>query len=418
MIKNHYDVIVIGAGPAGSIATMKLLQEGKSVLVLEKMIFPRFVIGESLLPHVMDYLDKLELIPLLNAQNFQIKNGVCFHRNEDTCPFLFSEQFAQNTWKYTWQVKRANFDHVLIQEAQKRGAEVCFQATVTDMQTQGKQQEITFEHPDLGIKKVSATFVIDASGYGRVLPRLKNLEIPVQSPPRGSIFTHLKEDKRTEQAARNIFVHIFRNNTAWLWSIPFSDNTTSVGIVSDVDFIQECAENNNEKFLQFIGDFPGLKGRFSDSQLVFPPKMVMNYAVAVKQLYGTGYVLCGNATEFLDPTFSSGVLFAIASGYKAGELTAQHLDGKQIEWEKQYSQHIKQGIDVFRSYVNAWYDGTLPTIFFSKKRNPEIMEQICSVLAGYVWDEDNPFVKKHDKLLHTVAQVIRMDEEKDQNKAL
>jgi len=409
LMKDHYDVIVIGAGPAGSIASARLLQEGKTVLVLEKMLFPRFVIGESLLPHVMDYLHDLNLIQVLEQQNFQIKNGVCFHRNEDTCPFLFAEQFSKNTWNYTWQVKRADFDTVLINEVQKRGADVCFEATVTEVQTDVHRQQITFEHPTLGKKSVSADFLMDASGYGRVLPRLKQLEVPVQSPPRGSVFTHLVDKKRTENASENIFVHIFRNNTAWLWSIPFSDGTTSVGVVSDVDFISECTENDHQQFLQLVSDFPGLKGRFSEPQPLFAPRTVMNYAVAVKQLYGDGYVLCGNATEFLDPTFSSGVMFAVSSGYKAASLIVRHLNGEVIDWEKQYSEHIQCGINVFRSYVNAWYDGTLSTIFFSKYKNEDFMAQICSVLAGYVWDESNPFVKKHDKILHTLAQIIQME---------
>lgn len=409
-MKNHYDVIVIGAGPSGSIAAAKLLKEGKSVLVLEKMVFPRFVIGESLLPHVMDYLDDLDLLPVLEAQNFQIKNGVCFHHEDSDCPFFFVNQFKKDSWDYTWQVKRADFDNVLIKEVEKRGADVIFEATVTAVETNTTKQTVYFEHPELGNKVVTSDFLLDASGYGRVLPRLKNLEIPVETPPRGAIFTHIKDVNRTENAGRNIFVHIFRNNTAWIWSIPFSDGTTSVGIVSDVDFIEECAEDNNKEFLRLLAEFPGLEGRFANPDIQFEPKTVMNYAVSVKQLYGEGYVLAGNATEFLDPTFSSGVMFAISSGYKAAALVAKQLNGEQVDWENDYSNHMKQGINVFRTYVHAWYDGRLSTIFFSKERNKEFMEQICSVLAGYVWDETNPFVKKHATIVTTLAQIIKMNE--------
>jgi flavin-dependent dehydrogenase len=409
-MKSHYDVIVIGAGPSGSVATAKLLKEGKSVLVLEKMIFPRFVIGESLLPHCMDYLDELDLLPCLEEQEFQIKNGVCFHRNEDTCPFFFVDQFKAEGWTYTWQVKRADFDNTLIQEVKKRGADVIFEATVTAVENSSSLQTVHFDHPEMGQQVVTADFLLDASGYGRVLPRLKDLEIPVQTPPRGAIFTHIKDVNRTDDAGRNIFVHIFRNNTAWIWSIPFSDGTCSVGIVSDVDFIKECEADNNKEFLKFLKEFPGLEGRFEHAELQFEPRVILNYAATVKQLYGEGYVMCGNATEFLDPTFSSGVMFAISSGYKAAEMTVKHLNGEQVDWENDYSNHMKKGINVFRSYVNAWYDGRLPTIFFSKERNQEFMKQICSVLAGYVWDDSNPFVKKHATILTTLAHVIRMNE--------
>lgn len=417
-MKNHYDVIVIGAGPSGSIAAAKLLKEGKNVLVLEKMVFPRFVIGESLLPHIMDYLDDLDLLPVLEAQKFQIKDGVCFHHEDKDCPFLFVDQFKKDGWIYTWQVKRADFDNVLIQEVKRRGADVIFEATVTAVDTNKEKQTVYFEHPELGNKTVTADFLMDASGYGRVLPRLKNLEIPVDTPPRGAIFTHIKDKNRTENAGRNIFVHIFRNNTAWFWSIPFSDGTTSVGIVSDVDFIEECKADNNKGFLQLIAEFPGLEGRFADPDIQFEPKTVMNYAVSVNQLYGDGYVLAGNATEFLDPTFSSGVMFAISSGYKSAALVAKQLNGEQVDWENDYSEHMKQGINVFRTYVHAWYDGRLSTIFFSKEKSREFMEQICSVLAGYVWDNTNPFVRKHKTIVSTLAYIIKMNEEDDSNPEL
>jgi flavin-dependent dehydrogenase len=412
-MKMHYDVIVIGAGPSGSIAAAKLLKEGKSVLVLEKMVFPRFVIGESLLPHIMDYLDDLDLLPVLEAQKFQIKDGVCFHHEDKNCPFLFVNQFKKDGWIYTWQVKRADFDNVLIQEVKKRGADVIFEASVTAVETSKEKQTVHFEHPELGNQTITADFLMDASGYGRVLPRLKNLEIPVDTPPRGAIFTHIKDKHRTENAGRNIFVHIFRNNTAWFWSIPFSDGTTSVGIVSDVDFIEECKADNNKGFLQLIAEFPGLEGRFADPDTQFEPKTVMNYAVSVNKLYDDGYVLAGNATEFLDPTFSSGVMFAIASGYKSAALVAKQLNGEKVDWENDYSEHMKQGIDVFRTYVNAWYDGRLSTIFFSKEKNQEFMEQICSVLAGYVWDNTNPFVRKHKTIISTLAHIIKMNEENE-----
>ncbi len=415
MIDSQYDVVVIGAGPAGSVATAKLLKEGKSVLVLEKMTFPRFVIGESLLPHIMDYLDDLDLLPVLEAQNFQIKNGVCFHHEDSDCPFFFVDQFKKDSWSYTWQVKRADFDNVLIREVERRGAVVIHEASVVAVENSAEIQTIHFEHPELGSQTVTAKFLMDASGYGRVLPRLKDLEIPVNTPPRGAIFTHIKDVNRTENAGKNIFVHIFRNNSAWIWSIPFSDGTTSVGIVSDVEFIEECAANDNQEFLKLLAEFPGLEGRFANPDIQFEPRTVMNYAVSVKQLYGEGYVLAGNATEFLDPTFSSGVMFAIASGYKSAALAAKHLDGELVNWEQDYSDHMKQGINVFRSYVNAWYDGRLPTIFFSKNRNKEFMEQICSVLAGYVWDQTNPFVKKHATILSTLSYIIEMNEGKNES---
>lgn len=410
-MKNHYDVIVIGAGPAGSIAAMKLLKEGKSVLVLEKMIFPRFVIGESMLPHIMDYLKELDLLELMEEQKFQVKDGVSFYDKNHICQFSFNHQVNEDYWKYTWQVKRADFDHTLIKEAERRGADVIFEASVTNVETTATKQTVYFDHPTMGKQTITSGFLLDASGYGRVLPRLKNLEVPSDAIPRGAIFTHTKDIKRSSDAGKNILIHVFRDNTAWFWSIPFSDGSCSVGIVSDVDYIKECSEDNGKEFLRLLNEMPELEGRFSNVDILFDPKTILSYSISVKQLYGEGYALCGNATEFLDPTFSSGVLFAVVSGFKAAEMAAKQLNGETVDWEKDYSDHMKKGINVFRTYVDGWYDGRLGTIFFSKDRNEDIMKQICSVLAGYVWDDNNPFVKRHEKLVTSLARVIEISEE-------
>jgi flavin-dependent dehydrogenase len=404
-MNKHFDVVVIGAGPAGTVAASKLMKEGLTVKVIEKLEFPRFVIGESLLPHCMDYLDELDLLPAIVEQKFQVKTGVCFYHENERCDFLFEDQYTEG-WSYTYQVKRANFDLALANRVFEQGADVEFNAEVLAVETSPTEQKVTYKDKAGETHELTCRFVMDASGYGRVLPRLFDLEVPVSTPPRGAIFTHVDDKNRTDKAGQNIFVHAFNNNTAWTWSIPFSDGTTSVGIVSDVAYIEECAKDDGALFKKMISEFPGLEGRFSNTDLLFEPRTIVNYAVSVKQLYGEGYVLCGNSTEFLDPVFSSGVTLAISSGYKAAALVAKQLNGEDVNWEKDYSDVLKSGIDVFRTYVLGWYDGMLATIFYAKDSNPEFKRQICSVLAGYVWDETNPFVKKHKTLPKTLAKVI------------
>ncbi len=402
-----FDVVIIGAGPSGSVAGAKLIQEGYSVLILEKMIFPRFVIGESLLPQSMDYLEKTKLLPSVERCSFQVKTGVTFYHNEQICEFLFKERFTEG-WDYTYQVKRADFDKCLIDEVERMGADVRFACEVTEVNIKGNEKSVSYKTESEDKITVTCDFVIDASGYGRVLPRLFDLEKSATSVPRGSIFTHVTDNNRTEKASENIFVHAFRENTAWIWSIPFSDNTTSVGIVGDVDFINECALNNGELFLDLVKKFPGLEGRFEQTDVLFDPRKILNYSISVKSMHGEGFVLCGNSTEFLDPVFSSGVTLAIASGYEAAVLVDRELKGETVDWETEYAKKMKEGIEVFRSYVDAWYNGNLHTIFFVENGNEDFKKQICSVLAGYVWDTKNPFVKKHKTLLTTLAKVISM----------
>ncbi len=404
-MESDYDVIVIGAGPAGAVASARVKQDGYSVLVLEKMEFPRFVIGESLLPRSMECFEKLDMLDTIHAQKFQVKTGVTFYHEDKKCEFLFSDRFTDG-WDYTYQVKRADFDTALIKDSESKGVEVVFNAEVKDVKTGKEQQWVKYLDKNGEEHEVTARFIIDASGYGRVLPRMFNLEKPAPSIPRGSVFSHVKDPHRSDKASNNIFVHAFNNNTAWIWSIPFSDGTASVGIVGGVDFVNECAENNGEKFKELVRSFPGLEERFRDTEFLFDPRKILNYSISVERMYGEGYVLCGNSTEFLDPIFSSGVTLAVASGYKAAELTCAHLRDEPVDWEVEYVQFMEHGIEVFRSYVNAWYTGDLHKIFFAENGNPEFKRQICSVLAGYVWDMENPFVKKHRTILPTLAKVI------------
>lgn len=406
-MNKQFDVVVIGAGPSGAVAASKLMKEGFSVKILEKMQFPRFVIGESLLPHSMDYLDELGFLPAVEDQKFQIKTGVCFYHENKKCDFLFDDQYT-NGWNYTYQVKRADFDLTLANVAVEQGADLEYNATVTAVKTSANKQTVSYTNEAGEALSIDCRFVVDASGYGRVLPQMFDLEVPVSTPPRGAIFAHVDDTKRTDKAGRNIFVHAFNNNTAWMWSIPFSDGTTSVGIVGEVDYIETCDKDNGALFKEMIENFPGLEGRYTNNDLKFEPRKIVNYAVSVKQLYGEGYILCGNSTEFLDPIFSSGVTLAVSSGYKAASIVAEHLKGNQVDWEKDYSEVLKKGIDVFRSYVLGWYDGTLGKIFFGPNQNELIKQQICSVLAGYIWDETNPFVRKHKTMLKTVAHVATM----------
>ncbi len=403
------DVLIIGAGPAGAVASAYLNKLNYKVLVLEKIKFPRFVIGESLLPHCMDHLDAVGFLPNIKKHGFQTKTGAGFFKGEERLNFLFEDQFTKG-WNWTWQVKRADFDNILIQTAQEQGVPVKFECEVKKVDCTAKEQTVVYTDAAGKEITVKAKFILDASGYGRVLPRLFDLEEPVQTPPRGAVFVHIHDTKRTSTEGENIFIHSFRNNTAWIWAIPFSDRTTSVGVVSDSDFVDELYANGGEKFLKHIRTFKDLKGRFAEEELVFQPRQILGYAKRSKQLFGEGYVLCGNATEFLDPIFSSGVTLATGSGLLAAKLTHRHLQGEKVDWLNEYETKLRNGIDVFRSFVLGWYNGDIQTIFFAKEINPEIKKQFCSVLAGYVWDEENPIVKKHKTIIPTLARVVEINE--------
>jgi len=194
----------------------------------------------------------------------------------------------------------------------------------------------------------------------------------------------------------------------WIWIIPFSNGITSVGFVGDREFFDGFEGTDEEKYRAMLAGEKDIAERFKDVELVFQPRTLESWSATTDKFYGDGFVLTGNVTEFLDPVFSSGVTLATVSSQLAGKLVVRKLKGETIDWNASYMDIMLQGVNTFRSYVMAWYEGTLDTIFFADDQDPLIKSQICSVLAGYVWDTTNPYVKDHTTALHKLARIIKM----------
>lgn len=405
------DVLVIGAGPGGCIAAGILNKNGYKVKVVEKEQFPRFVIGESLLPRCLHNLEKADLLDAVKAQNFQRKNGAFFVRDEgETCGFDFSEQFTDG-WTYAWQMRRAEFDKCLADELQRKGIELHYQHGVTAVDFNADRALTTIEAANGETYQVESKFVVDASGYGRVLPRLLDLNVPSKFPARTAFFAHINDVNREE--GTELVTEIVDLHGAWTWIIPVAKGVTSIGFVGEPHFLEKYGNTYDETMYRaLLASHPKLDSRYSKNlNFAYGPQAIKGYSISVKQMYGDRFVLVGNSTEFLDPIFSSGVSFATETGATAAELICRQLKGEKVNWEKEYSEYIQHGINVFRTYVKEWYTGNLQTIFFATQKAPEFKKQICSVLAGYVWDMNNPYVKKHDRAVTVLAEVIRGQKE-------
>ena len=410
MKQEQVDVLIIGAGPSGCVSAAYLHNNGVNVRVVEKTKFPRLVIGESLIPRVMDHFDEAGLLPALKEKKYEVKWGARFIRGEQVCQFDFSEKFSEG-WGWTWQVPRADFDNTLAQEIIRKGVQLNFETEVTQVHffsdyqiTEVKTKDETYE--------IKSKFVIDASGYGRVLPRLLDLNEPSKLDDHSSIFTHIKEDNVRPVGEEGTLISFdILEREVWLWVIPFSNGNTSVGVVGPTEYINSLSENGDteEALRKVILSSDFYRSRFEKSEFLFKPNKIQSYSCSVKQLYGNGFVLTGNSTEFLDPVFSSGVAFATESGMLAAKLIKRQLEEEKVDWEKEYSDYMKRGIGVFTSYVKEWYTGNLQTLFFHQPENPDIKRKICSVLAGYVWDEENPFVRKHKNIIADMAYLLEKE---------
>jgi len=408
------DVLVIGAGPAGTVAASIVNKAGFKVKIVEKQKFPRFVIGESLLPRCMEALTEAGFVEAVEAKGFQKKFGAKFVKNGVICDYYFSDQFTDG-WNWTWQAPRAEFDKTLADTVEAMGVPVHYETTVTGIKFNGSDSVTTVEDIDGNQTQIEARFIIDGSGYGRVIPRLFNLDKPSNMSERKALFAHANDIKRHLGDEPNRITIVVHKPGVWVWVIPFSNGVTSLGFVGNPEFFKQYEGNNDEEKLRsLIASEPYLSDRFEGVEFVFDPKILQAWSSTTDTFHGEGFVLTGNVTEFLDPIFSSGVTLATVSSQNAAHLVIRTLNGETVNWEKEYTEKVMQGVDVFRSYVNAWYDGTLDAIFFAGSFVPEIKNMICSVLAGYVWDLDNPYVKNHDKALNKLARIIQLRDRIDQ----
>jgi len=400
------DVLVIGAGPSGTVAAAIIKRAGFNVQIIEKTQFPRFVIGESLLPRCLDALEEAGLLEAIQKQNFQDKCGAKFWRKGKLCDFTFDEQFTDGRQK-AWQMPRADFDKALADECERIGVDIAYKSEVTAIEILENGESITTVKQENGdIYQIKAKFIVDGSGYGRVIPRLFDLERPSSQPPRRALFTHLTDPHRLKQEEPNRIVVYVHTDDCWIWTIPFNNGLTSLGFVSDPSFFEKYKGTPEEMLRAMIADEPALAERFEQSDFAFEPRTLQNWSVTTDTFFGKGFVLTGNVTEFLDPIFSSGVTLATVSAQQAAKLVVRHLNGEIIDWQKEYYEPAMQGVSVFRTYVNAWYDGTLFKVFFADQKNDTFKAQICSVLAGYVWDLNNPFVRNHEKSLSTLVNFL------------
>ncbi len=401
MSEQQVDLLIIGAGPAGASAACLLQQAGFKTLIVEKEQFPRFVIGESLLPHCMDLLDEAGLLEAVQQQNYIIKHGAEFFRGDRQFAFDFSQQFTEG-WRYTYQVPRDHFDQTLAQATEAKGIPILWRHAVTQVDfAQDGSPKTTIEDEAGNRSIIHARFILDGSGYGRVLPRLLNLDAPSHLPTRTALFTHVTGDIRPQgEREGNIWICMLDDaENGWMWIIPFANGKTSVGVVAKAEFLAQFPKAPDERLKALIDSTPAPKKRLAEAEFSFAARQIEGYSISAKQLAGPGYALMGNATEFLDPVFSSGVTLALESANRAAKMAIRQLKGEDPDWNREYAEHLMLGVDTFRAFVNAWYDNRFPTLIFSEAKQQSIQNQICSVLAGYVWDKANPCVNQPEQMI-------------------
>ncbi|BCD85149.1 FAD-dependent oxidoreductase [Pseudomonas solani] len=398
-------VVVIGAGPSGAIAAALLKRKGHDVLILERQRFPRFSIGESLLSHCLDFIEEAGMLEAVMAAGFQIKHGAAFAWGERYTDFDFRDKFTPGKGT-VFQVQRANFDKLLADQAALQGVEIRYEEEIVAAEFGGDCPLLTVRRLDGSEYQVETAFVLDASGYGRVLPRLLDLEAPSSFPVRQAVFTHIEDridDAGFDREKILISIHP-EHRDIWFWLIPFSNGRCSLGVVGEPSHYAGRPEDLDACLKGFIAETPNLRRLLANAVWDTPARVLGGYSANVKSLHGQGFALLGNAAEFLDPVFSSGVTIAMRSASMAAAVLDRQLNGETPDWESEFSIPLKKGVDTFRAYVEGWYQGSFQDVIFHAGGSPEIRGMICSILAGYAWDERNPFVAEPKRRLRMISE--------------
>jgi flavin-dependent dehydrogenase len=271
---------------------------------------------------------------------------------------------------------------------------------VTAVDLQGDQPLVTVKDPNGELYRIDAGFILDASGFGRILPHLLKLETPSNFPVRGAIFTHIEDGIGHDFDRNKIRVTVHPEHCdVWFWTIPFAGGRCSLGVVAEPAFLDAYQGSDNERLQAIVAGVPSLQALLANAKWDTPARRIVGYSANVSSLSGKGYALLGNAGEFLDPVFSSGVTIAVKSASMAAELLGRQLAGETVDWQQEYGEPLRLGVDTFRAFVESWYSGGFQRIIFHEGHQPEIRRMIASILAGYAWDKKNPFVKETKRRL-------------------
>lgn len=401
------DVVIIGAGPSGAVAAALLAKQGRRVEVVERQHFPRFSIGESLLPQSMVFLEEAGLADAVHAAGFQCKDGASFYWRGAYTAIHFPDKSTPGPGT-TYQVRREVFDTVLARGAAAQGANISFGEEVIAFESDGTGAAVTVRNEAGTERRIEARFALDASGFGRVLSRLLKLEQPSDFPSRHAVYCHVRDNISDGEFDRDkILISVHPTNPEiWYWLIPLADGLSSIGAVGPEADIQNAGATEHERLFHLLGEVDYLAETLRNAEVVRPTSTIGGYSCNVRSLVGPSYALLGNAAEFLDPVFSSGVTIALKSASLASALVNRVLDGETVDWEQDFVRELYVGIETFRACVEAWYSGRLQRIIFSRPAEPnDATRMLTAVLAGYAWDQSNAIVREPKRFLRLLDEL-------------
>ncbi len=389
-----YDAVVIGGGPAGSTVATELARAGRSVIVFEKEKFPRFHVGESLLPFTLPIFERLGVSEKIRAAGFQEKYGAFFwnQMTGGTRPVDFAKSW-DDRHPMAYHVKRADFDDLLLRHSEDSGAVVREETAVREVLLEsGRAVGVVTRGRDGGDEEIRASVVVDASGQAAFLSQKLGTRRFDAKLKRAAVFAHYEGVPRPPgKQAGDVLLPI--DEGVWYWIIPFSDGTSSVGAVFDPAVTRGSeAETPEQRFERLIARSERMAELLAGGRRTSKVYGTSDYSAASVKLRGDGWVLTGDAASFLDPVFSTGVFLAMATGIRAAAAidhalaTHGRVDAKDL---KTYERQASKLVARFRRFVYAFYDPVFLEAFCAEAPLDSMRAAVTSVLAGGV--EKIPF---------------------------
>ena len=410
------DVIIVGAGPAGCTAATILAEEkGKKVIVLEKEHFPRYHVGESLIPHCYDTIERLGMVDRLNEKGFQSKQSVQFVNPDGkvSAPFYFAKH-SDHPRSKSWQVDRETFDTMMMERAREAGAEVREGVNVIGfIEEDGFIVGVKAESADGSRFELRAPMTMDASGRDAIFQRKKKWRKRDPKLNKIAIWTNYKGAKRDPGIDEGATTVAYVEGKGWFWNIPLKDDIVSTGIVAERDYLYRGSRDLKEIYEREIKENKWIEEHLSEGEQFGKYWVAGEYSYRAEHCATDGLVLIGDAFSFLDPVFSSGVYLALTSDSMGADAVAAALENKDTRAEQflPYGERLCKGIEWMRKLVYAFYDEN-----FSFKdvvmKYEEVQHSLTDCLIGDLIDHD------YTKLFERVSEFAELPEDLPHGKSV
>ena len=399
---SNYDVLIIGGGPAGATAAALLAEKGRSVLVIEKEKFPRYHIGESLMPFCWFTLDRLGMLGEMERIAYTKKHSVQFVTADGRLsqPFYFFQHYDHPS-ATTWQVERAEFDLMLLDNARRKGAEVreLTRVTRTIKDDAGRTIGIEAVGPDGAAFEVFAPMTIDCSGREQVATAREGWRVKDPQLNKLAIWTYFRGAKRDPGIDEGNTTVAYLPERGWFWYIPLKDDIVSVGIVAEKDYLFSESKNPGEIMCREIGRNAWIKDHLSVGQQFGEYWVTSEFSYRSRFCAADGLLLAGDAFAFLDPVFSSGVYLALKSGEMAADAVDAALTAGDTSAARfaDYGEKLCVGIENMRKLVYSFYD---PNFSFGRviKSRPHLRGHLTDCLIGDL------FEKSYEELFGAIGE--------------